>query len=245
LREANEILDRVENAQKTMHAMRDSEIGRLELTSMPGPTIYLLPGVIDRFLGERQDVRVLLNTRPSQEIEQLVSAQNVEMGFADYDLLNNYDENLVTFEIYDFECLCAMRADDPLANKSIITPADLDGKTLATLYPEHPTTIQVAQAFKAAGVRMKTGFSAQYFIPLFTFVERGSVYSLIDLMSVECYLSQNRGKSRKLVFRRFEPLVYLRTSIITPNQRPLSMLAQQFLEFFRKTLDEIQQKKYT
>ena len=245
VREASEILSRVENARKTMQAVRDSEAGRLEIASMPGPSIYLLPGLLDRFLGDRQDVSVHLITRSSPEIEQLVSAQNVEMGFSDYDLLTPGDDDLATFDIYDFECLCAMRIDDPLAQKTVITPQDLDGKALATLYPEHPTTIQIAEVFKAANVRMDTRFSAQYFIPLFTFVERGSVYSLVDMMSVKCYLSQHQGTARQLVFRRFTPSVTLRTSIITPNHRPISMLTRQFLDFFKQSLSDIQQKDYT
>ncbi len=244
LREANEILNRVDNVLKTMSAVRQSKLGELELASMPGPTIYLLPTVINHFLGERNDIRVRLITRSSPEVEQLVSAQKSEIGFADYHLLEIHDDDLVDYEIFDFECLCAMRADDPLAEKSLITPADLDGKPLATLYSEHPVTTQITRVFEAAGARMQTHFSAQYFIPLFSFVERRSVYSLIDCMSVECYLSQYQANSQKLVFRRFDPLVNLRTSIITPAHRPMSMLAQQFLLFFRQALAEIRKKDY-
>ena len=243
LREAGEILNRVENAQKTMQAVRKSKLGRLDIASMPGPTILLLPMAIDRFLGERNDIRVHLITRTSPEVEQLVSAQNVEMGFADYDLLTVYDDDLVNFEIFNFDCLCAMRSDDPLAAREVITPQDLDTRALATLYPDHPTSLQIETAFKAAGAHMNIRFSAQYFIPLFTFVERKGVYSLIDQMSVECYLSQNREKSRKLVFKPFRPLINLRTAIITPVHRPMSKLSLQFVDVFRNTLREIQQKR--
>ncbi|MCP4952759.1 MAG: LysR family transcriptional regulator [Proteobacteria bacterium] len=245
LREAHEILNRVDKARSTMLAVRDSKVGQLELASMPGPAIYLLPKLIDRFLGERCDIEVNLITRSSPEIEQLVSAQNVEMGFADYHLLNAYDSDLVSFDLYEFECLCAMRSDDPLAGKSLITPDELDGKTLATLHPEHSTTIQVANAFKAADARMVVGFNAQYFIPLFTFVERRSVYSLVDLLSVKTYLTQHQGNDRKLVFRPFAPRVSLRATIITPNHKPISSLTREFLEFFKQALSSIQQKDYT
>ena len=167
------------------------------------------------------------------------------MGFADYHLLNAYDNDLVSFDLYEFECLCAMRSDDPLAGKSLITPDELDGKTLATLHPEHSTTIQVANAFKAADARMVVGFNAQYFIPLFTFVERRSVYSLVDLLSVKTYLTQHQGNDRKLVIRPFAPRVSLRATIITPNHKPISSLTREFLEFFKQALSSIQQKDYT
>lgn len=245
LREAKEILGRVDNARRTMQSVRNSEVGMLEIASMPGPTIYLLPKVLNQFLGDRRDIRVRIITFASADVEQLVSAQNVEMGFADYDLLKAYDDDLVSFERYDFECLCAMRADDPLAEKTLITQEDLDGEQLATLYPEHPTTLQTSQAFEARAARMDVVFSARYFAPLFTFIERPGVYALIEAMSVECYLAQQQNGGSRLVFRRFEPRVELRTAILTPNHRPISRLAQQFLDEFRQTLDEIQQTDYT
>lgn len=245
LREAKDILNRVDNAQRTMQAVRDSETGMLELASMPGPSIYLLPKVVGRFLGDRQDIRVRLITRASSEVEQLVSAQSVEMGFADYELLKIYDNDLVSFEIYDFECLCAMRADDPLAAKALISPIDLGGKPLATLYPEHPVTKQMAQTFEACGAHMEIAFSAQYFVPLFSFVERVGVYSLIDAMSVECYMQQHQHGETTLLFRRFEPRIQLRTAIITPNHRPISRLTKQFLGEFKQALDEIQRSDYS
>lgn len=245
LREAKDILDRVDDVRRTMQAVRDSEVGVLELASMPGPTIYLLPKVVNQFLGDRQDIRVRMITRTSPEVEQLVSAQSVEMGFADYELLQIYDDELVSFEHHNFECLCAMHKDDPLAEKTVITPQDLDGKRLATLYPEHPVTKQMAQIFETSGARMEAAISAQYFVPLFSFVEQGGVYSLIDAMTVECYLAQRPHDSSKLVFRHFEPRVELRTAIITPNHRPISRLTQQFLGEFRQTLNAFRSADYT
>ncbi len=245
LREANEILQKVENAKKTMIDVRQTEKGVLEIVSMPGPTVILFPYLIDQFLGLRKQVRVTLKTKTSPEVEQIISAQNSDMGFADFDLIEDHDGVLVDHEVFDFDCLCAIPVDDPLVEKSSITPEDLDGKPLATLYPDHPTTIQVRQAFESFDVMFDSYFCAQYFIPLFTFVERGSAYSVMDRMSVQCYLWQKAKAERKIVFRPFVPQIILRTSIITPSYRPMSMLAQQFHKEFRQSLLEIQLKDFS
>ena len=246
LREARDILLKVEKAQNTMMAVRRTDLGELEIVSMPGPTVFLLPSLIDQFLGPRKQIRVKLITRTSPEVEQVISVQNSDLGFADFDLLEPSagDNNLVNHEVFDFDCLCAMRADDPLTAKTIITPADLDGKPLATLYPDHPVTVQTRKAFESVGATLDSFFCAQYFVPLFTFVERGSAYSIMDSMSVECYLKQNIKAARKIVFRPFTPKVILRATIITPAYRPMSMLAQQFNREFRQSLIEIQHKNH-
>ncbi len=245
LREADEILQKVENAKKTMIDVRQTERGILEIVSMPGPTVILFPFLIDRFLGLRKQVRVTLKTKTSPEVEQIISAQNSDMGFADFDLIEDHEDVLVNHEVFDFDCFCAIPANDPLVKKSSITPEDLDGKPLATLYPDHPTTIQVRQAFESLDLTFDSYFCAQYFIPLFTFVERGSAYSVMDRMSVQCYLWQKEKEARKIVFRPFVPEVVLRTSIITPTYRPMSMLAQKFHTEFRQALSEIQNRDFS
>lgn len=245
LREAEEILQKVDNAKKTMLDVRQAERGEIEIVSMPGPTVILLPYLIDRMLGSNKQVRVNIKSKSSPEVEQMLSAQNSDIGFADYDLIKVHEDVLVNHEVFDFECLCAIPVDDPLAEKRHITPQDLDGKPLATLYLDHPSTVQTQQAFESCGAKFDSFFSAPYFIPLFTFIERGSAYSVMDRMSAQCYFLQKPREDRRIVFRPFTPTVYLRTSIITPTYRSMSMLAQQFHKEFREALGVIQKQDFS
>ncbi len=180
-------------------------------------------------------------TKSSPVIEQIISAQSSDMGFADYDLIDVYEKSLVTHDIFDFNCLCAMQAGDSLEGESLITPELLKGKPMATLYPDHPVTIQTVQAFESYGLELNANFCARSFVPLLVFVASGSAYSVVDRITADCYLKQNRKKS-KIVFRPFSPEVILRTSVITPNHRPMSLLARQFHKVFKQSLREIQKQ---
>ena len=104
--------------KKTMVEVRRTERGELEIVSMPGPTVILFPFLIDQFLGLKKQIRVTLQTKSSPEVEQIISAQNSDMGFADFDLIEDHDDVLVNHEVFDFDCMCAIPADDPLAEKS-------------------------------------------------------------------------------------------------------------------------------
>ena len=135
---------------------------------------------------------------------------------------------LVNHETLELECLCALHVDDPLAGKAEVTARDLDGSALATLYTDHSSYAQTKAAFEAMGASFNRRFETQYFIPLFTYVERGLAYAVADPLSVESYRLYRREEVRKIVFRPFRPAVHLAASILTPAHRPLSNLAKAF-----------------
>jgi len=242
LKESHEILEKVENAQRTMQGVKKLEEGKLEIVCMPGPSVFLLPNLITRFIGARKNISVSLITKSSPEVEQSVSTQNADIGFADFELIEDPESDLVEFEVLDFECFCAMHIDDPLMSKPVITPNLLSGKPLATLYADHPTSLQLDEAFSSTGSIFNSQYQAQFFISLFAFVEQGLAYSIMDRLSMESYCLQS--KQNKLIdFRPFRPKVTLRTTIIKPAFRPVSLLSNKFHGEFQSMLHSIRKKQ--
>ena len=174
----------------------------------------------------------------SPQVQQLVSAQQYDMGLADLGFVGANRSPLVDHEAMSFDCLCAMPAGDPLADKGCVTAADLDGKPMATLYADHPTFTQTEAAFAEMGARLNGRFETVYFIPMFTYVERGLAYAVVDPLSAESYKRFSRGEPR-IVFRPFRPAVRLVASIMTPAHRPLSNLAQSFRALLRDEVHRI------
>ena len=145
---------------------------------------------------------------------------------------------LVAHEIIHCECMCAMPADDPMAARDVITVNDLDGKPIAALHTEHETYTYTASAFRDAGCAFNVRFQAQFFIPLFTFVEAGQGYSIIDPLSAESYKSFRTDDAR-IVFKPFRPAIPLVVSIMTPAHRSLSRLASAFARALRDEVRRI------
>lgn len=243
LRETDAILRRVENMRRTMDSVRHTRDGQLNIVSMPGPSVYFLPRLISEFARDRPGLGVTLITRPSRDVEQTISAQSCDIGFADYDMLAETSSSLVTHHLHSLECYCAMPATDPLARRDTIHPDDLDGSPLATLYPEHPTTLQTVDAFRIAGASINPVFRAQYFIALLPMVEQGVAYSIVDALSIRGYQGQNPETARRLVFRRFRPKVVLKTTVMVPDYRPGSLVADAFFREFNGRLTEITQSR--
>lgn len=238
LEQANAILDQLDSTTRTMRSVRDLEQGTLRIVSMPGPTVFLLPKLISRFVEGREGIKASLIARSSLQVEQLVSVQQYDLGLGDVGFPDAGDSALVDHHKERLDCLCAMRIDDDYAEKDVITAKDLDGRPMATLYPGHPTFAETKTAFDRSGADLNMRFEAQYFIPLFTFVERGLAYSIVDPLSAEGYRIM-RGDDQRLVFRPFKPVVHLVASVMTPAHRPLSNLAQAFVSNLKSEIQRI------
>jgi DNA-binding transcriptional LysR family regulator len=109
---------------------------------------------------------------------------------------------------------------------------------MATLYSDHPSFIQTKAAFDEMRASFKPQFETQYFIPLFTFIERGLASSVVDPWSAISYSLYN-PTNPKIVFRPFSPTVLFTAAIMTPSHRPLSNIANAFAEELREEIRRI------
>ena len=122
-----------------------------------------------------------------------------------------------------------------MAEKDIVTAADLNGKPLATLVRSHPAYASIRAAFDEMGADFDVRFDATFFIPMFTFIERGLAYAIVDMFSAESYRLYKEGPHR-IVFRPFRPVVNLAATIMSPAHRPLSNVAQAFIAEVKKEI---------
>lgn len=227
LSEASEVLDRLSAAEQNLTTLRDRRTGRLRIVAMPGPSAFLLPEFISRFIEDRHDVNVTVATRSSPQVRNLISAQGFDVGFCDLEVLEDPDD-LILNDSLTCNCLCAMAQDHPLAARDVITATDLDGQPMGALQPTHSTYVNTQAAFTEMGADFNLRIDMQYFLPLFPFVEAGQICAVVDVLSAYSYL-RSKGDAARVVFRPFEPSVSFGYSILTPHRRPLSRLAEEFV----------------
>ncbi len=241
LEETNSILDKLAQTERTMKNMRDLEQGTIRIVTMPGPGVFFLPDLVTRFIDERKNIKIELISRSSVQVDQLVSAQQFDVGLADYGISEETETQLASYEIFQLECFCCVHKQNDLANKPSINATDLNNKPMASLYSGHPTDLSVRAAFEKKRVKFNNCFEMMYFIPMFTFVENQLAYSIVDPISAESYRIY-RGKHQQIVFRPFKPKVYHKIAIITPLHRPLSHLAKVFTDHLRSEISRIQKQ---
>ena len=234
--ECSELLERVDTLKKSMQEIQALKSGKLEIVSMPGPSVFLLPNLVADFALEKSEMECTLISRSSEAVFQLVAAQQYDLGICDHFDGKAENTSLVSERIFKFDCLCAMSRNDPLASLDVITPADLCDRPLATLYEGHEISRNTKQAFKLMDQRMNIKFITQYFIPAFTHAEKGIACAIVDPIAAESY-RLFKGGEPELVFRPFTPAVNYRVSVLTSDYRPASLLTQAFTQ---KLLHELE-----
>lgn len=242
LSEATEILARVNTTEMNLVGMRNRTRGSLSVVGMPGPSVYLLPDFVSRFGSKADDLKISLSTRSSPQILNLIAAQAFDVGFCDLGFCDMSAEDLNS-SLYQTktimsDCLCALPAQHPLAGRAVIDARQLSGERMGVLAGNHSTNRDTRAAFEQAGAVFNPRVEAQYFIPLLRFVEAGQICTVLDPLSAETYKRMNGGEVG-IWFARFLPSVRFGYSIVTPKQRPLSLLAQDFVDGWSDHVREI------
>lgn len=242
LSEATDILERLSTARANLKGMKENTRGTLRIVAMPGPSAFLLPEFVSSFRGGSRDLGINLSTRSSPQVRNLIATQAFDIGFCDQNIASNVPgpvhADLYSEETIPCECLCALPSGHPLARHDVITPQHLAKEQLGVLQPGHPTRINAKRAFEQVGVEFDAAVEAQYFIPLFHFIEAGQICALVDPLSAETYCRLT-GSAARIKFVRFEPAVAYGYSIVTPQQRPLSLVADEFRQKWQEHVQAI------
>ncbi|MBN9672333.1 LysR substrate-binding domain-containing protein [Roseibium aggregatum] len=229
LEEAEAILKRLETSKRTLRGLANREHGQLRVAGVPEASTDFLPKCLSQFVEDKPSVKVALASRSSAEIEELIAAQQFDIGFAETPRARNSFDQID----FDMECMCALPATDPLASKETITPADLDDYPLALLQSEHRSHKQILSRFRDAGSRFNQRFELQAAQPGLQFVKAGLCALICDMITAyEAQESSRLGMGPPMiVFRPFRPRIQSSFSILTPTHRPISIVAQDFCDF--------------
>ena len=232
--EVDDVLGRLTDCMQRMREIGALERGRLRIACLPAASSFLMPRLVTEFVRERPSLDVSLRMHSSKVLEEWVASQQYDVGLAE----TPAPRPALRVRPFQFHCVCALRADDPLAAQEAITPADLDGAPLAALYPEHQTRERTAAAFREAGAAYRVRFELQTFLPSLSLVENGACYCVCDPITAVNY-GLYRGGSHSVAFRPFDPVIPFDIAILTPAYRPLSGLAKAFLECLDRELERI------
>ena len=123
-----------------------------------------------------------------------------------------------------------MHYGNPLAKHQILTPALLQNENFILMGPDHTTQRQLFQAFEQEEVKLKSSINSHLFKNLLSFVKEDMGVALVDDFAIE------NDFDPRFISRDFTPKIYTDMAIITSNTRPLSQLANEFLQLLQQKL---------
>lgn len=222
----------VDRAALAAREIRRTRTGPLLIASSPGLATYTLPQLIAPFLLDRQGVTLRFITRSSQSVRDLLAVRGFDVGFAELPI----EPSAVNVERFETECVCMLRADDPLARHAVITPRLLSGRPFVSLFREHITYEGVARAFAGSTAKWNVVAEAEFFGTACALVQNGLGVTVVDGPTAEHF------RRHGLVARKFRPAVKYAFALFQPAHRPPSRLALEFIAEFRSLFRQYQKR---
>lgn len=200
--------------------IRNASAGTLRVAALPALGVSFLPAVIRTFRTRYPGVTVQLQTRSSSTVRQWIANRQFDIGLA------TPAREMPGVAMRPFlRCAgaCVLPMEHPLAQKAVITPADLEGEAFVSLALEDRTRHRIDRIFDDAGVQRELVIETQYAMTVCALVLQGLGCSILNPITAHDYTE------RGLVVRPFKPDVLFEYMLFTPSLRPISQVAQAFI----------------
>lgn len=234
LGESEEILRRMSSLERSMRQGGGLDTEQIRVACMPIISEFFMPRFIAKFAREYPTASFVMQSTPSSTLYEQLSIEQFDVGLAEL----GWDSDLVDADPIELDCVCALPANDPLAHKKFVTPADLDGKPCATLLPEHFIPRTLRQSFDEAGAYLNVRFELQNAAAQYPLISRGLAFGVLSPLSAWLYWATSPDPDA-VRFLPISPTVKYQFSILTPSRRPLSRLARAFAEMIRNEFNEL------
>lgn len=231
--EARVLFDEVEKALTNLNHIsrltediQDRKAGHLRIACLPGFATSLLPRVLSKFLMERPGLKLTLEPRTPERIQEWISAQQFDIGLSE-----GFEENpAIEFEPIQIRTVCVAPADHPIEAKKTVTAKDLDGRPFIHTSRDHPIYRNLQQAFDGAGATFNGVVETRQFAPACIMVSEGLGVSVVSEIDARVYEGEG------LVIRPFEPEIPFQINILYPAYMPRSLATLEFIEAFKHSL---------
>jgi DNA-binding transcriptional LysR family regulator len=224
------LLGDVASVEHLAEEIAEGYAGGVTLASVSTLAAALIPQTVERFRRTRPKVRVQINALPISAVTEMVSNNQADLGLVHHPL---GDPDLKAIDLCESEVICALPQGHRLADKEVVTPADLVGETLISYSDQTSigTLLRDSFRFHNAACRISTVVNFTYFAC--TLVRSGAGIALIDPFPIVS------GAFPDLVVRPFRPAVLLRPRLMLLGSRPVSHLTRQFIDEILKSAAEL------
>jgi len=232
--EVEKLIAGTERIERVAAAVRNREWGQVTIAALPALSSRYLPRALSPFLAEQPDLHLTLQSRASPRIAELVMAQQVDIGLS----ILPFDHPDVTAEaVVRFDLMCFLPARHPLAGKATVGVEDLRNESFISLERDDCSLMTIDRAFQMRGVQKRNQIEVPMSETACSFVANGIGVSILPPFVGMDFPSD------QLIRRPLLPKTSMDIWLLTSSRRPLSLAAQQLVEFIRATLVQFQQSR--
>ncbi|WP_342363827.1 LysR family transcriptional regulator [Terrarubrum flagellatum] len=212
--------------------LKECRSGYLSIVATPPLAYSIIPPALSNFLKRRPDTRVFFDVRRYEGTVDGVLSRVAELGFA----LGFSPRPGVAHEIvHSGEMVCVLHPDHPLAERPMITAADLVGTPFIGLERGTQLGEALRDSFAQAGAPFQPTVEVRYCNTACVLAAAKVGAAVVDPFS------PRQGGSHNLVERPFTPKTPATAHMLWSEAAPLSRLAKAFLDEVREASRTVNQ----
>jgi DNA-binding transcriptional LysR family regulator len=217
----------LERIARTAEQLRERRAGRLRIAAMTAMSLDFLPRLMNRFLADRPEVSIALDTHNSPDVVEHVRNRHYDLGFT----MTPIDRGGVEAgPVHRARCVCVLPAGHPLAKRRVVTAESLRGARFISLSEDSVTRIRIDHLFDSKGVDRDLKLSARSPASIGTFVRDGLGVALVDPFTAVQHAELGG------VVRKFEPVIETPFVCVRPAGVDLTPLQADFLALFESAI---------
>lgn len=222
-------LERVFN---TAQQIKNHQIGELQLCCLPFLASTLLPTVIAKFKSHTQHSQICITPLESPFIETQLSSQQFHLG-----LIEHQSIPLGTTLQFQFKSneVCILPDIHPLLDKAELQPEDFTAHEFISLAKQDPYRQQIDQVFHQHHIQRQLSIETHSAHSICRMVQKGLGISIVNPLIMLDYLGSG------LQWRPITFSIPFTLSLVRPDYRPVSRLADLFIADLIAVLSDAQQ----
>lgn len=205
--------------------------GRLRVATAPALGLGFISRAVKRFSVICPGVTVSVRTNNSATLEQLIASQLCDVALAVYASSGN--SNAVNVEkLADIQGVCALPPGHRLADRPVVDAGDLEGEPFVSLSHHDGMRERVDSIFDERRIARTLLVETEFFSTVCCMVMNGMGVSVVNPLVAKDFIGHG------LLLKPFLPRVDFPVYVLSPQHRPTSILAQQFLDVVQELLVE-------
>ena len=218
-------LDRLKSFAREMRGLSH---GSISIASLPMASFRILPAAIGSFLRENEGVRVSHNVYSSRRTADLVAAQQVDFGIAQMPIGRSDVRRVAAWRC---PCVVVLPAGHPLAERTELTPKDLDGVPMIALAHQTVTAAYLTERFSEAGITPRIVAESQPSYAACGLVVEGLGVAIVDPFTPHLFPKES------LSVVPFAPVIPFDVFLVAHTDRPLSRPVQSLIDLVSAEFD--------
>lgn len=195
--------------------IRSGRTGGVSIATNGVLAFNFLPELLASVQRDMPDIRVEIKVHSSRQIASWVASHHIDIGLIDPPVpVAGLDA-----EVFEFECVCAMHKDDPLAKLDVVHPQSLDGRSIISITGDHMIDRQLDALLSETDTVVAKSASSYYFALARNLVAAGVGVAILDPINGKIDLRDD------VIWRPFLPRINNQLAVIKAKAQPLAQTA--------------------